>query len=673
LTDPPPPPCGGSRPDGGRAGPAARPERRLAAILAADVAGYSRLVERDEQGTLERLRAHRKELVEPLLAAHRGRIVKLMGDGALCEFASVVDAVACAVAIQDGMAERERGVPEGERIRLRIGINLGDLVVEEDGDLYGDGVNVAARLEQLAEPGGVLVSGTAHDQLRGKSGPPLEFAGERRLKNMAEPVRTYRVRLGGGPVRPGARARPRLARRAVWGAAACLLAAAAAVGGWWFAGAPPGDGARVPGAVTRGPAPPFAGAQTAPATTTAPRMSVVVLPFANLGGDPEQEYFADGITDDLTADLSRIDGSFVIARQTAFTYKGRPVDMREVGRELGVRYALQGSVRRAGDRVTINAQLVDASSGASLWAERFEGKRGDLAALQDRVTGGVAGTLRLELVRAEARRLERDRATDPDALDDAMRGWAVYHRPFSREGREEARRLFERALAKDPDAVDALVGLAQVLAANTLEGWSAEPDEDRARADALLRRALDLEPNRAATHFVLGVLRRSQGRLDEAAEALRAAIALDRNYARAYLQLGFALTFMGRPDEAIALARQSQRLNPRDPNASTHLWLLGYAHLLLGRAEESVGFLEKARASNPRLYYVHLYLAAALGLAGRVEEARQALAESLRLKPDYDTLERVRAGSPGTRHPDHVELAERTVHVGLRRAGMPDA
>ncbi len=474
-----------------------------------------------------------------------------------------------------------------------------------------------------------------------------------------------------GSARVRGRASPAAPRGARW--PACLRAAGVAAGGWWLAEAPPPGDAPVPGAVSGGPAAPSAATQTAPSVLAAPRMSVVVLPFANLGGDPEQEYFADGITDDLTADLSRIDGSFVIARHTAFTYKGRPVDLREVGRELGVRYVLQGSVRRAGDRVTINAQLIDAATGAGLWAERFEGGRSDLTALQERVTGGVAGTLRLELVRAEARRLERDRATDPDALDDAMRGWAVYHRPFSREGREEARRLFERALAKDPDAVDALVGLAQVLTANTLEGWSASPEEDKARADALLRRALDLEPNRAATHFVLGVLRRSQGRLEEAAEALRAAIALDRNYARAYLQLGYALTFMGRPEEAIPLAERSQGLNPRDPNAATHAWLLGYANLLLGRAEESAGFYERARASNPRLYYVHLYLAAALGLAGRVEEAKRSLAESLRLKPDYDTLERVRAGSPGTRHPAHVELAERTVHVGLRRAGMPDA
>jgi TolB-like protein len=294
-------------------------------------------------------------------------------------------------------------------------------------------------------------------------------------------------------------------------------------------------------------------------------MSIVVLPFANLGGDPEQEYFADGITDDLTTDLSRIDGSFVIARHTAFAYKGRPVDLRQVGRELGVRYALQGSVRRSGDRVAINAQLVDTTSGASLWAERFEGVRGDLAALQERVTGGVAGTLRLALIQAEARRLERDRATDPDARDDAMRGWAVYNRPFSRENREEARHLFERALAEDPDVVDALVGLAHVLASNTLDGWSASPEEDRRRADELVRRALDLDPNRAVTHFVLGVLRRSQGRLEEAADALRKAVELDRNYARAYLQLGYALMFLGHPEQAIPLAERSLRLNPWTP------------------------------------------------------------------------------------------------------------
>ncbi len=276
MRDPPPPPGRGPGPDEGQPGPAVRPERRLAAVLAADVVGYSRLVERDEQGTLERLKAHRKELVEPLLAAHRGRIVKLMGDGALCEFASVVDAVACAVAIQRGVAERERDLAEAERIRFRTGVNLGDVVREEDGDLYGGGVNIAARLEQLAEPGGVLVSGTAFDHLQGKlEGVPLEFAGERRLKNIERPVRAYRVRLDGGQVRLGARARPRLARRAAWGAMACLLAAGVAAGGWWLAEAPPPGDAPVPGAVSGGPAAPSAATQTAPSVLAAPRMSVV--------------------------------------------------------------------------------------------------------------------------------------------------------------------------------------------------------------------------------------------------------------------------------------------------------------------------------------------------------------------------------------------------------------
>jgi adenylate cyclase len=317
----------------------ARAERRLAAILAADVAGYSRLMERDEAGTLARLKAHRKELLEPTIAEHHGRIVKLMGDGALCEFASAVDAVECAVLIQRGMAERERDLPEGDRIRFRIGVNLGDVIREPDGDLYGDGVNIAARLEGLAEPGGIVVSGTAFDHLQGKLDCGLTPLGGQRLKNIERPVRAYRVRLDGKAIRPGPRPRLPPARRALLATAVSLLALAVAAGGWWVGKVPRGD-APAPAAVIGGPAAGAAATRPAALTPAAARMSIVVLPFANLSNDPEQEYFADGITDDLTTDLSRIDGSLVIARHTAFTYKGRQVDVREVGRELGVRYVL---------------------------------------------------------------------------------------------------------------------------------------------------------------------------------------------------------------------------------------------------------------------------------------------------------------------------------------------
>jgi len=399
-----------------------------------------------------------------------------------------------------------------------------------------------------------------------------------------------------------------------------------------------------------------------------PRLSIIVLPFANLSGDPDQEYFADGITDDLTADLSRIDGSFVIARHTAFAYKSKDkVDVREVGRELGIRYVLTGSVRRAGEQVYINAELIDAVTSARVWAERFEGARDDTPTLHNEVTSRIAATLRLELAEAEGRRVEQNQRSDPAAADDALRGWAILYRPYSRESRAEARALFERAIARDPDTVSALVGLAHVL-----EGYSNSPAEDRQRADALLRRALDLEPNRAATHFVLGKLRSSQGRLPEAADAFQTAIKLDRNYARAYLYFGLTLMLLGHPDETITLAQHAVRLNPRDPNIADHFFIIGSAQNLLGRADEAIGTLGRANAANPRLWYVHLELAAAYGMAQRIDEAKRELAEALRLRPEFTSLGAMQAAFPQINGQAYLALAERTIHVGLRRAGLPD-
>jgi class 3 adenylate cyclase/TolB-like protein/tetratricopeptide (TPR) repeat protein len=625
---------------------AARVERRLAAILAADVVGYSALMEQDEDRTLARLKALRKELVEPLIAESQGRVVKLMGDGVLVEFASIVDAVRCAVLIQQGTAEREAAVPADERIRFRIGINLGDVVREADGDLYGDGVNVAARLEQLAEPGGVVVSGTAYDHLQGKLDLPLEFVGEQRIKNIERLVRAYRVRLDGTAIRFSLRRARRVGRRVVAAALALFLLVAAAAGGWWWrqAGEPAG-----------------------PPLPDEP--SIVVLPFANLTGEQGQDYFVDGITDGLTTDLSRIDGSFVIASHTAFTYQGRAgIDVRTVGRELGVRYVLEGGVRRAGAWVGVDARLIDAATGAQLWAERVEGSGGELPALYDEVTGRIAATLRLELIEAEGRRVERERRPNSGAADDAMRGWALLLRINSRENRAEARRLFERALAREPDNVSALAGLAHVL-----EGWSDSPTEDRQRALGLLRRALDLEPNRADAYFVLGLVHRSQGQLEEAAEALRAAIALDRNYARAHLQLGLTANLLGRPEEAIAHAQRAIRLNPRDPNLADHQFGIGVAHQLLGHVDAAIGHLERARAANPRLWYIHWHLAAAYGSAQRLDEAKRALAEHRRLRPEFRSIAAIRAAMPQVNHPAYQALCERTVHVGLRRAGFPDS
>jgi TolB-like protein/DNA-binding SARP family transcriptional activator/Tfp pilus assembly protein PilF len=457
------------------------------------------------------------------------------------------------------------------------------------------------------------------------------------------------IRLGAAIVRWWALARPPLA-------AAVISMLVIATGIWWLAIARPT------------PSPPLSlAAQVGLATIAAPPLSIVVLPLVNVSRDPDQEYFADGITDDLTTDLSRIDGSFVIARHTAFTYKGKDVDVREIGHELGVRYVLAGSVRRVGERVTINAELIDAATAEQVWVERFEGSRLDLPALHNEVTSRVAATLRLELMGAEGRRMERDHRPDLAAADDALRGWAILYRPYSREKWAEAQRLFERAIAKDPDTVDALTGLAHVLL-----GYSNTPTDNRRHAEALLRRALDVEPNRAATHFVLGMLRRHQGRMPEAVEAYQTAIALDRNYARAHLYLGATLVFMGRAEEAISLVHYAMRLNPRDPNIADHFFTLGTAEALLGQSDEAIVSLQRANAANPRLWYVHMNLAAAYGMQQRIDEAKRELSESQRLRPEFASLAAIKAAMPQYDYFSNVAQAQQTVFTGMRRAGLPD-
>jgi TolB-like protein/class 3 adenylate cyclase/Flp pilus assembly protein TadD len=620
-----------------------RIERKLAAILAADVAGYSRLMGLDEEGTLAQLRAHRRALVDPKIKEHRGRIVKTTGDGMLVEFASVVDAVRCAVEVQRGMADRNAGVPQDKRIEFRIGINLGDIIVQ-DKDIFGDGVNVAARLEALAEPGGICVSRAACDQVRDKLGFSFEDIGEQSVKNIARPIHAYRVRFEGVEF-AGATSRaeaPQRKHHAVW-IAACVVLLVGVAGAGWYVTRP----AIAPGA---------------------PRLSIIVLPFANVGHDSEQEYFANGITDDLTTDLSRIPGSFVIAGTTAFTYKGKAVDVKQIGRELGVRYVLEGSVRRTGEQVQINAQLIDAETGAHFWADHFDGERRDLPKLQSDITSRISR----ELIGTVARRIEQERRADPDAQDYIMRGRATYIRLASRENNQAARGFFERAIEIDGHSSDAMVGLAGVLVSNILDGWSISPDADKAHAEVLIRQALDLDPNSAEAHFVLGLLRKSQNRLEDALYALQTAISLDRNNTGALFQMGMVLTNLGQPQEAIPHIEKSIQLNPRSTGLATRLYALGYAHLMLGHVDEAIDLLRRARAENPGLSYVHLALAGALGLKGDIEEAKLELAEAIRLQPEFSTLKRIVAGVPYYANPKGWALRENTINLGLRNAGLPD-
>ena len=546
--------------------------------------------------------------------------MKSTGDGLLAEFSSVVDAVRCAVKTQRAMIDREADTPEDKRIIFRIGVNLGDVIVEPE-DIFGDGVNIAARLEALAEPGGICISRVVRDQVRDRLDYKFEDMGEQEVKNIARPVRVYALR-----------------REAIAG---------------------------LPGPMT-----PPSTSISQPAVP--PRMSIVVLPFMNLSDDTEQQYFADGITEDLTTDLSRVPGSFVIARNTAFTYKGQPVDVKKVSRELGVRYVLEGSVRRVGDQVRVNVQLVDGQSGAHLWADRFDTDRANLAQAQDEITGRLARTLNLEIVEASVRRSEQERAADPDARDLVMRGWALSNRMASAATREEARRAFERALDIDPESVDARIGLGEVLiSGEDMEGGSNSVHPNVTRAEQLLFEALERDPKRSRAHLVMGLIRRWQGRLSDSKIELEAAIALDPNQASGHRQLGVTLMFLGQPKAAIPQLEKSTRLSPHDPFIALNYNALGRCHLFMGHVDQAIDLLRKARATSPRYYFIHLNLAAALGLRGDLNEARAALAEGVKLRPELNSLARLRA-TVVSNNVEYLRFREKTTEVGLRKAGMPE-
>jgi adenylate cyclase len=397
-----------------------------------------------------------------------------------------------------------------------------------------------------------------------------------------------------------------------------------------------------------------------------------VLPFENLSRDPDQEYFADGITDDLTTDLSRISGSFVIARNTAFAYKGKPADAKQIGHELGVRYLIEGSVRRSGDQVQVNVQLIDTETGAHVWADRFETDRANLAEAQSEITGRLARSLNVELVRDVDRRIERAREVSPDARDLVMRGWAQWYRPRSMANSQGAQRTFEQALALAPRTADARIGLATVLATSVSNGWSSSVEQDEARAEQLLFDALVSEPNSSLAHYAMGMLRRVQNRLAESYTEMEATVALDRNNAWAVLNLGEDLMWLGQPHAGIPSIEKAIRLNPHDPNIGIFYWALGTCNLLLGDADQAIGPLRKARAANPRFWVIDLHLAGALGLKGDIGEARATLAEAVDLKSDTNSLARLRAQFPFITNPAYWKLYGETVAAGLRRAGMPE-
>jgi TolB-like protein/class 3 adenylate cyclase/DNA-binding SARP family transcriptional activator/Tfp pilus assembly protein PilF len=641
-----------------------RIERKLAAIVAADVAGFSRLMAADEESTVTRLKAHRQALIDPKIAEHGGRIIKTTGDGMLAEFASVVDAVRCVVEIQRGMLERNADVAAEARIDFRVGINIGDVIVDGD-DIYGDGVNVAARLEGLAEPGGVLVAGVVRDQVRDKLSVSFEDLGDREVKNIPRPVRAYRIRLSDDP-RPSPLARlstrfgvsrPRIA----WIWAGLLLVVLAGGGARYVAGGPKSaatvarQGAALP--------------TLAEPANLRPHLSIVVLPFTNLSGDANQDYFADGITENLTTDLSRLRGSFVIARNTAFTFKGKNVDVREIGKELGVRYVLEGSVQRDQSQVRVNAQLIDAENGGQLWADRFDGRLVSLFQLQDQIVASLGSQLGAELIADQAQRARR--SSNPDSMDLYFQGRAWYNKGLNRENMVQARSFFQRALALDPDNLSAL--LARLNVDLIFAGSYMADDDDRAERyaaiEATLIKLLSQAPNNASAHSLMCRLLIRTNRGAEGIAECERALTLDPNFAPDHAQIGFAWLVNGHPEETESYVNEAVQASPRDMNMYIWMGFVATAKLCLGADEDAVTWFRRTLELNRNYAIAHFYLSAALELLGRRDDAQAEVQAGLALDPEF-TVRRFRAGAQSD-NPVFLKQRERIIRA-MQKAGVPE-
>ncbi len=583
----------------------ARVQRRLAAILAADVAGYSRLMGADEEGTLAALKELRRELADPKIKEHRGRIVKTTGDGLLVEFASVVDAMRCAVEVQHEMAERNAGVPEERRLQFRIGINIGD-IIKDGRDIYGDGVNVAARLEALAEPGGICVNRVVRDQVRDKLDFAFEDAGEQRVKNIARPLRVYRVRTG-----------------------------------------------RVVGE---------ARSTAQPALALPDKPSVAVLPFTNMSGDPDQKFVSDGIAEDVITALSRYPSLFVIARNSCFTYKGRAVDVKQVGRELGVRYVLEGSVRKAGNRIRVTAQLVEAETGNHVWAERYDRDLADIFAVQDEITEAVTVAIAPAIADAELQRAVRK---PPESLD----AWAAYQRGLwhlseaNQDDNGIAQSFFQRAIDLDPTFAGGYSGLAlaQLQAAAVYQ--KLDLLEAQSSAETRARRAVALDGADAEARSCLGWALQARGELEGALAEIDRALVMSPNLAVAHGQRGATLIFSGRPKEGLAAVQTSIRLDPRDPFSAIRLLHIACGLYFSGEYEAAIEAAKRLIRSYPDFPMIYRWPAAALGQLGRSAEAKEALDKAISLAPAaFDMYVRKRV--PWFRPEDHAHLLD-----GLRKAG----
>jgi adenylate cyclase len=583
--------------------------RKLVAILASDVVGYSRLAGADEDRILARLRALRSDLIDPTIAVHNGRVVKRTGDGSIVEFRSAVDAVRCAIEVQNAMVERNAGVPEDRRIVFRIGIHIGDVVEESDGDLMGDGVNIAARLESIAEPNGICLSGAAYEQVRDKLKEKFVDLGEKELKNIARPVRVYRLTLD----QNAASSEP---------AAPTLLA-------------------------------------------LPDKPSIAVLPLQNVSGDPEQEYFADGISEDIITGLSKLRWFFVIARNSSFIYRGKGIDVKRAARELGVRYVLQGSVRKGGNRVRITAQLIDAATGSHLWADHYDGDLSDVFALQDEITKKVVAAIEPRLLEAEGLRSQSRSPKDIDAWDIVIRANSLFWRLTNTES-EAAIAMLKRAVELYPDYAPAQSVLAFMLLMRRYAVWTSSEFEPQVKETAALAaRAAQLDDSDPWAHLALAFVALTRRQTDEAVEEFRRALELNPNFAAAHGYLGLALALDGRSDQAIDHIEQAVRMSPRDPQNSMFNMALAVAHYLAGRYTDAVGFGRRSVQQREGLIAGHRMYIASLAQSGQINEARASLQRLKELQPNI-SIAWIEEYVPFTAGP-MAKFIE-----GMRKAGVPE-
>jgi len=586
-----------------------RIQRRLAAIVSADVVGYSRLMGVDETGTLATLRAHRAEMIDPKIAEHGGRIVKTMGDGLLLEFPSVVDATQCMIEIQLGMAERNQGIDEDQRITFRVGINLGDIIIEGE-DILGDGVNIAARLQEIAEPGGVSISRRVYEDVQERLDAKFDNAGEQSLKNIAKPVQVWR-----------------------WSPAQTSTAIATET-------------------------------VTDEVFPLPDKPSIAVLPFDNMSGDPEQDYFADGMAEDIITALSRSPWLFIIARNTTFTYKGEKVDVKRVAQELGVRYVLEGSVRKAGNRIRVTAQLIDGTTGGHVWSERYDGELADIFDLQDEITRNVVASIQTQVHLTASEPIKKSKRPDLTVWELTMRGWQLLY-DFSPESFNTARPLLEKAVAHDPNSAEAHLVLALIHYHDAIMGFANDYQTTLNTANQLALRATRLDDQNEYAHWALGISYSVLARHEESIAELERALELNPNCSVAYGSLGTALSMAGRVDEAIANQEIAIRSNPRDPSIFFRFTGIGLAHYLAGRYDAAIEWADKAVRRMPIWYLGHFLLAASHIQANRPVEAKAAVDRCREVLPDASVSQL-----------DRLPLKDATdmerFRDSLRKAGLPE-